>query len=454
MSTVHPWSYYLRNNLKLAYPVMLSQLGHVMVSVADSVMVGRIGALPLASASLGNSLFHVIMLFGIGVSYGLTPLVASAYGEKNASKLQNLLRHGIITNSVLGLILFGVIVAISPVLYSLGQEPDVVEKAIPYLGIIGFSIIPLMVFQAFRQFAEGLHLTRQAMVITVVGNLINIALNYVLIYGKFGFPAMGLNGAAIATLVDRVLMAVAMGYFVYSYARLKDYTSKFHFKGLSSQIFKRLLHIGIPSGLQFIFEVGAFASAAIMIGWLGANALAAHQIAINLAAISYMAATGIAAAATIRVGYYLGGKDFPNMRMAGLASFMLSGSFMAVCAVVFILGRNFLPSLYINDAEVIGLASGMLIVGAFFQISDGVQVVGLGVLRGLSDVKVPTVVTLVAYWLVALPVGYLLGFVVEWGTVGVWIGLLIGLSLSAIAHFTRFRSLAGKLAKRAVAATA
>ena len=432
---------------------MLSQLGHVMVSVADSVMVGQIGALPLAGASLGNSIFHVVMLFGIGVSYGLTPLVASAFGEKNNAHLKNLLRHGIIINSILGLVLFGVIAAISPVLYHLGQEPDVVEKALPYLGIIGFSIIPLMVFQAFRQFAEGLHLTRQAMIINLVGNVINILLNYVLIYGKLGFPALGLNGAAIATLVDRILMAIAMGYFVYKYHRLQQYTSRFHFKRLSLPIFKRILHIGIPSGMQFIFEVGAFASAAIMIGWLGANALAAHQIALNLAAISYMAATGIAAAATIRVGFYLGRRDYPNMRMAGLASFVLSGGFMAFCAVTFILGRNFLPSLYIDNPEVIALASGMLIVAAFFQISDGVQVVGLGVLRGLSDVKVPTLVTLIAYWVIALPMGYLFGFVFDWGTIGVWIGLLTGLSLSAIAHLTRFRKLSARLNKTASTVT-
>ncbi len=445
MSNIHPWSFYLRNNIKLAYPVMLSQLGHISVSVADSMMVGQIGALPLAAASLGNSIFMVIMLFGIGVSYGITPLVASAYGEKSASKLLDFLRHGLVSNFIMGLLLFGVIVVVSPVLYHLDQEPDVVVKAIPYLSIVGFSIIPLMVFQTFRQFTEGLHLTRQAMIISILGNLFNIFLNYLLIYGKWGFPAMGLNGAAVATLVDRVLMAIAMGYFVFRYRKLKAYTTGFHLRKLSSGIFKKLLKIGIPSGMQFIFEVGAFAAAAIMIGWLGANSLAAHQIALNLAGISYMAATGIAAAATIRVGFYLGQNDYVNMRMAGLASFIMVMIFMTVCGITFILGRNFLPSLYIDDPEVISLAAGMLIVAAFFQISDGVQVVGLGVLRGLSDVKVPTIVTLFAYWVIALPVGYTLGFVFEMGTIGVWTGLLIGLSISGIANFSRFRGLSRRL---------
>lgn len=445
MTTPNPWSFYLKNNIKLAYPVMLSQLGHISVSVADSVMVGQIGALPLAAASLGNSIFAVIMLFGIGVSYGITPLVASAYGENNAPKLLNLLRHGVVSNLLMGVLLFGVIVALTPILFHLDQEPDVVAKAIPYLGIVGFSIVPLMVFQAFRQFTEGLHLTRQAMAISILGNLLNIFLNYLLIYGKWGFPELGLNGAAVATLIDRVLMATAMGYFVFRYHKLKPYTVGFHFKKLSFSIFKKLLKIGIPSGMQFIFEVGAFAAAAIMIGWLGANALAAHQIALNLAGVSYMAATGIAAAATIRVGFYLGQNDYVNMRMAGMASFILAMIFMLACGVTFILGRNFLPSLYIDDLEVISLASGMLVVAAFFQISDGVQVVGLGVLRGLSDVKVPTVVTLVAYWVIGLPVGYLLGFVLDMGTIGVWVGLLIGLSISAIAHFTRFRGLSRRL---------
>ncbi|WOK05043.1 MATE family efflux transporter [Imperialibacter roseus] len=449
MANPYPWSYYLRNNIKLAYPVMLSQLGHISVSVADSVMVGQIGALPLAAASLGNSLFAVFMLFGIGVSYGITPLVASAYGEQNAGKLLDLLRHGVVSNFLMGLFLFGLIVGVSPILYHLDQEADVVENAIPYLGIIGFSIVPLMVFQAFRQFTEGLHLTRQAMTISIIGNLFNIFLNYLLIYGKWGFPALGLNGAAIATLVDRVLMAIAMGYFVFRYQKLRPYTIGFHLKNLSKAIFKKLLALGIPSGMQFIFEVGAFAAAAIMIGWLGANALAAHQIALNLAGVSYMAATGIAAAASIRVGFYLGQNDYVNMRMAGMASFIMAMIFMTVCGITFVLGRNFFPSLYIDDAEVISLAAGMLVVAAFFQISDGVQVVGLGVLRGLSDVKVPTLVTLVAYWVIALPTGYVLGFVFDLGTIGVWIGLLFGLSISAVANFTRFKGLSKRLRTQA-----
>ncbi len=439
MATTHPWSYYLKTNLLLAYPVMFSQLGHISVSVADSVMVGQIGTLPLAAASLGNSIFAVIMLFGIGISYGLTPLVAAAYGEQNPGKLNNLLRHGIVNNLLVGFVLFGIIVAITPILFHLDQEPDVVANAIPYLGIVGFSIVPLMVFQAFRQFTEALHLTKQAMVISVAGNLFNIFLNYLLIYGKWGFPEMGLNGAAVATLVDRLLMATAMGIFVFRSKRLREYTKGLHFKGLSSDIFKRLLKIGIPSGMQFIFEVGAFAAAAVMIGWLGANALAAHQIALTLSAVTYMAATGIAAAATIRVGFYLGKNDFDNLRMAGFASFMLAIAFMSFCALTFILGRFWLPSLYIDDPEVISLAAGMLVVAAFFQISDGTQVVGLGVLRGLSDVKIPTIVTLVAYWVIGLPTGYILGFTFGYGTIGVWIGLLIGLSISAVAHFTRFR---------------
>jgi len=375
---------------------MLSQLGHMLVGVADSVMVGRLGATPLAAASLANVIFHLILMFGIGVSYGVTPLVAAADGEGDETRISQLLKHAFAINVLAGILLFGLILGASPGLYFLDQPEAVVEMAIPYLGIITFSIIPLMIFQTGRQFAEGLSMTRMAMVIVIVSNLINIVLNYLLIYGKLGFPALGLMGAGWASLISRVILAAWIILWIYYGKRFIAFRSGFSIKAYSRPFFRRILNIGIPAGVQYIFEVGAFGFAVIMMGWLGTNSLAAHQIAVNLAAITYMTASGLSAAATIRVGNQLGQKDITTLRTAAFSIFLMVIGFMACCAVLFILGRNFLPSLYISNDEVISIASGLLVIAGFFQLSDGIQVVSLGALRGLEDVRIPTLVTFVS----------------------------------------------------------
>lgn len=438
------WHY--QKTLVLAYPVMLSQLGHITVGVADSIMVGQLGAVPLAASSLANSIFAIILTFGIGISYGITPLVAAADGEKDPLKIRYYFKHGLILNIVTGIILLIFISSLSFSLYHFGQDKEVAAQAIPYLEIITFSLVPFMFFQTFRQFAEGLSRTKQAMYITVAANLINILLNYLLIFGKFGFPAMGLLGAGYATLISRILMAVLMGLYI---AYSKDFLSyDLKFKWFFEKLyFKKILKIGLPSAIQFMFEVGAFVLAAIMVGWLGAEALAAHQIAINLATISYMTATGISAAATIRVGNQLGRKDIPTLRAVGFTSFVLAAIFMAFCASIFLAGHNYFPTLYINDPDVIQLASSLIIVVSLFQLSDGIQVVGLGALRGIADVKIPTYITFLAYWIIGLPVGYYLGFVLDFGAIGIWYGLLLGLTIAAGSLFSRFNYITKKLLK-------
>jgi MATE family multidrug resistance protein len=432
-------------NTKLALPVMLSQLGHVMVGVADSVMVGQLGTAELAAVSLGGAPFFLVMLFGIGISYGVTPLVAAEDGNGNHSLIRDYLKHAIVLNFIIGILLFLLIYLSAPLLGYLDQDPEVVKFALPYLYIIASSLIPLLLFQAFRQFCEGLSLTKQAMYISVGANLLNVVLNYVLIYGKWGFPELGLNGAAWATLISRIIMALMMAYYVFSSRRFKIYIDTINFREYTNVIWVRILKIGVPSGLQFIFEVGAFAMAAIMVGWLGAEALAAHQIALNLAGITYMTASGISAAATIRVGNQMGKRDFATLRRAGYTCFIMAAIFMAICAIIFITANEQLPRLYIDNEEVIKLTAQLLLIAAVFQISDGVQVVGLGALRGLSDVKIPTVVTMVSFWFFAIPLGYFLGFNLKMGTIGIWIGLLTGLTLAAIAHLIRFEILTKKL---------
>lgn len=431
--------------LNLAYPVMLSQLGQVLVGVADSMMVGQIGKDSLAGASLGNSIFVLFLTFGIGISYGITPLVAQADGEGNPKVIMNILKHGSLVNFIFSVFLFLVLMATSLSFHHLGQPVAVVRLAIPYFLIISLSIIPFMIFQTARQFTEGLSLTRQAMIVTISGNILNILLNYLLIFGKLGFPSMGLFGAGIATLISRIIMALMMGFFVYYHRRFAIYWHHYTSTGISRHIIRKILSIGLPSGFQFIFEVGAFSFAAIMVGWIGTTALAAHQIAISLASITYMMATGIATATTIRVGNQLGRSNTAMLRKVGSTGFVMSAVFMGASALVLISFNQYLPTWYIDDQEVIGLAAELILIAAIFQISDGLQVVGLGALRGMSDVRIPTLVTLLAYWILALPIGYLLGIYLELGAMGIWIGLLVGLTTTAVLLIYRFRQISLKI---------
>lgn len=441
MVTLQPYNRHLKKTFVLAYPVMLSQLGHIMVGVVDSIMVGKLGPTPLAASSFANNFMAVFLMFGIGVSYGITPLVAQSDGRGEETKIARLLRHGIVLCLVLGLSLWGLLSALSITFPLLGQPQDVIALGKPYFFIIASSLVPLMLFQSFRQFAEGLSITKPTMFISMAANLLNILLNYLLIFGHWGFPALGLNGAGWATLISRVLMAYSLYLFMKHYPRLKVYREGFQWMKIKSQFFKPMLKIGIPSGIQFIFEVGAFAMAAIMMGWLGTIPLAAHQIAISLVSVSYMMASGISAASTVRVGNHLGRGDLWNMRRAGNTSFLMAILFMTFCSLTYMLFKNFFPTLYVTDVEVIEIAASLILVAGFFQLSDGIQVVGLGCLRGMSDVKKPTLITLMAYWGLAIPASYLLGFVFNMGPVGIWLGLLIGLSVAAITLWLRFNQL-------------
>ncbi|MCV9385716.1 MATE family efflux transporter [Reichenbachiella ulvae] len=430
-----------KKNIVLAYPVILSQLGHITVSVADSVMVGQLGPIPLASVSLALSVVTLFMLFGIGASYGMTPLVAAADGANDKKSAASILKNGLVYSTILGILLLVFSLLAEQVFPFLGQEKEVVSGALPFYRVVGISLLPLMLFQGFRQFAEGLSMTRQAMVISIAGNVLNVFLNYVFIFGHFGCPALGMVGAGYATLISRVVQAIAMGVFVVRYHRFRRYVSVLDSIEIEWKVIKRILRIGGPTGLQFVFEIGAFSASAIMVGWLGALPLAAHQIAMNLSAITYMTATGIASAASIRVANQLGRKDEHNLMLAGKTCFIMTVALMAFYSLLLVLGRHWLPQLYVDNQEVIEIASVLLVIVALYQISDGVQTVGLGVLRGLADVKVPTYVTLVTYWVIAIPVGYVCAFVFEWGSAGVWVGLLVGLTLAAVAHLYRFRQL-------------
>lgn len=417
---------------------MLGQLGHVMVGLADSIMIGRIGTTPLAAAAFANSIFVVPMVFGIGMTMGLTPPIANADGEGRNDKAGGYLKHGLVVNMITALAIFILVLLFSFFTSSLGQEQQVVNLADPYLLIITGSIFPLMLFLTFKQFAEGLSDTRFAMVASLGANLLNIFFNYLLIYGNWGFPELGLNGAGYATFAARIIMAVVMLIYVFRTPKFREFIQYYFSTRWHKSYFNKLLRIGLPSGLQYIFEVSAFAVAAIITGQISAKALASHQIAISLASLSYMMATGIGAAASVRVGNQLGARNYRVMRAAGRSCLGMGLIFMALCGLVFFAGRNFFPQFYTDDAEVIRIASQLLIVAVVFQLSDGTQVVSLGALRGMSEVRLPTYITFFSYWVMGLLPAYLMGIIFEMGPLGVWYGLALGLTVAAVLLYWRY----------------
>ncbi|WP_454245257.1 MATE family efflux transporter [Psychroflexus sp. MBR-150] len=424
-------------NFKLAFPIMLGQLGHVLVGLVDNIMVGHLGAVPLAAISLGNTLVFFALFIGIGFSFAITPLVAEAEGEQNFNRGRKVFQNGVVMCSLNGVILFVLIYFTKPILFYLNQPPSVVEAAFPYLNIVAFSLIPLMVFQAFKQFADGLSLTKYAMYATLIANVLNIVLNYFLIYGIWIFPRLEIEGAAISTLISRIVMLVLLIFILKSRATLKPYFSKLIQK-VDVFIFKKLLSLGFPTALQMLFEGGIFTATVILAGTLGAEVQAANQIALNLASMTFVVAVGLGVTATIRVANQKGKKQFFDMKHIANSIFFQILLIEIVFAVIFIVFRNVLPEFYIQDEEVIRLAANLLIIAALFQISDGLQVGILGALRGLQDVIVPTFICFVAYWLIGFPVSYYFGQDQRLGESGIWLGLLTGLSASALMLYVRF----------------
>lgn len=435
-----------KTNIALALPVMLGQLGHIMASVADSVMVGQLGTIPLAAVALANSIVVIFMLFGIGATMGITPLVANADGKKHRHLPATLFRHGLYSHLFMGLGLFLLAALMIAVLPYLGQDPEVVAATGPYMFLIALAIVPFTVFLSFKQFAEGMSQTRMAMVVSIVCNLINVGLNYVFIFGKLGVEPMGIIGAGYATLIARVLMAVWMGAYVLLHNRFSGYDLRLTGIVLRRKVVRRILQVGIPTGLQFIFEVSAFSLAAVFAGMLGAEALAAHQIAINIASVSYMAVTGLGAAAAVRIGNQVGRRDKENLKLAASTIFRMAIWWMSAAGVVIFFFRESLAGFYTDDPSVLLLATQMLLVAVVFQLSDGLQAVALGALRGFTDVRVPTFITFVAYWLITLPMAYLLSQYTSLWAMGIWVALASGLTLSAALLLTRFYRLLGRFA--------
>src|SRR3989339_1098228 len=419
---------HIKETIKLAVPISLGQLGHVMMGVVDSLMVGKVSYTSLAAASLVNGLFFLVLVVGIGMTYASTPLIAIAKGSNNQHDCGKILNHSLIVNVTFSVILMLGTFSLSFLIPHMNQSKEVVREAIPYLQILTLSVIPFMVFQCYRQFLEGLSIPNPPMIIAISANLLNAFLNWIFIYGKFGLPAMGLFGAGIATTATRWVMAAVLMIFTLKYLRVKIYEPRFKIKPVDKNLIKKLINIGLPSGFQYLLEVGAFAFGAIMIGWIGAKQLAAHQIAISLASATYMVILGIASAGTIRVGDAVGKKSIEQIRSAGFSAIALASAVMLTFALIFFLFRNILPTFYNTNPEVIEIASALLIVAGFFQLFDGLQATGIGILRGLTDVKIPLLISILSYWVIAIPICYLLGFVFNFGAPGIWVGLLLGLA--------------------------
>jgi len=443
-------------NLKLAYPVILGMLGHTFVSFVDNIMVGQLGAEELAAVSLGNSFIFIAMSLGIGFSTAMTPLIAEADAEGDFDKGKSAFKHGLFLCTVLSLCLFGVMLLAKPMMYVMDQPEAVVVLAMPYLDLVAFSLVPLIIFQAFKQFSDGLSLTKYPMYATLLANVLNIAINYVLIFGKFGFPQMGIVGAAVGTLVSRFVMLFFLWWLLSKRKRSQPFVTQIQFFTLQFKALKTFINLGIPSAMQMFFEVGIFTAAIWLSGTLGANAQAANQIALNLASMTFMVAMGLSVAAMIRVGNQKGLKDFPELKRIATSIFLLGFVFAVIFALFFVMFNAALPNLYVDldnpvdamdTAEVVTIAATLLLAAAVFQISDSLQVIVLGALRGLQDVYIPTVITFVAYWAIGFPISYYLGKADAYGSLGIWVGLLAGLSAAAILLFVRFRYLINKQIK-------
>jgi MATE family multidrug resistance protein len=433
-----------RLNLKLGFPIMLGQLGQVMVNLADNLMVGQLGADALAAVSFANAIFVIFIVLGMGLSFALPPLISEADGANDFSEVPSYFKHSLLINSTFALFTLGILYLSIPLLDDLGQAEEIIPLAKDYLILSAWSTLPFMVFLTLRAYSEGMSFTVPPMTAMLLGNIINIALNYALIFGHWSMPVLGVEGAALASLIARVCMAVLLFGLLFRKPSLWIHLVKTKAVSYSTQLMEKLLKLGIPTSLQMFFEVSAFSAAAVIAGMVSKEVQAAHQIAISLASVTFLICTGLAMASTVRVGNQLGKKDYPAMRRAGFSAIIQVTLMMACCSVLFIVLKDILPQFYIKDADVIKIAAGLLIYAAIFQIPDGIQVTALSSLRGMKDVKVPTVITLISYYIIGIPMSYICAISLGWGGPGVWLGLVVGLSISATLLSLRFARLSKK----------
>lgn len=429
----------LRLTIPLAVPLVLSNITQLSLGLIDSAMVGAIDYHQLAASSLVVNAIAIPQVIGTGITMSVSPLVAFANGRKNAHRVSELLYNGGWIAAITGLIIAIVILFGKNILLHLHQDDKVAQLAIPYFVVMGISMFPLMLFLHLKQFSDGLEFTKTGMVISMVALPLNALLCWILIYGKLGLPRLELLGAGYATLIARTLQAIAMFIIIKRHRIFRPFIQlRREAWIINRNTIRELLHIGIPSSMQYTMEASAFSISGIMIGWLGATVQAAHQIALNCASFTFMGALGLSLAASIRISNADGQNNPRLLRDIGISTITGAISYGVLCALLFIIFRSQLPLLFNNDVNVVALAANLLVFGALFQISDATQSTGVGLLRGIKDVKRPTAYVAVAYWVIGLPAGYILTFVFKIGAAGIWLGFLAGLTTSSLLLNARF----------------
>lgn len=425
--------------IKLAVPIIIGEITQIALHLIDSAMVGAISYQQLAAAALVINVMNIPFVLGIGMTISVSQMVSLAHGRTDAQLVSHYLFNGFVLCAITAVVISFTLFFGNNILYHLGQDPEVVRLAIPFMKLMSLSIIPMLLFMTLKQFADGLEQTRTAMALSLVGMPINVVLNWLLIYGNLGFPRLELEGAGWATLITRTIIFLALGAVILKHSTFKKYivVGRNQWK-LKRKTFQELLHIGVPSSLQIGMEAGAFAVSGIIIGTLGAVSQAAHQIALNCASFTFMASMGLAQAGSIRVSNAFGRNDWGKISLIGKSTLMTALLYGIFCALAFGLLRNHLPIIFNDNVLVIQTAALLLLFTAIFQISDSTQAISAGLLRGIKDVKIPTILVGIAYWVVGIPLGYLLGIHLEMGPSGIWIGLITGLTVSSIFLVTRF----------------
>ena len=440
----HYLSYYSRL-LKLALPLVLTQAGQMSVHLIDNAMVGHYGTAELAAASFANNIFIVLMLFGTGLFMGITPLIGHARGARNDSLAAVILKSGFTLSAVLIPALTLIAWSLVWIMPAMGQTDEVVRLAIPYYKTLVVALVPFLLFSLLKQVGEGLGNTFAAMVATIGSNLLNVFLNYILIFGKFGFPELGLLGAGYATIISRAVMSLMLFAGLLAPRSTRRYFALMRTVQASVVETARIARIGMPIAVQLVLEVSAFSASAIMMGWMGNVPLASHQIAIGLSAFTFMIANGVAMATTIRVSFRLGARDFKSLERVSYSAVHLVLVFMGLCSIGFLIFRNQLPFIFTTDPDVIAQAASLLALAALFQIFDGLQVVCLGILRGLADVKIPMFIAGFSYGLVGLSVSYICAFTLKLGPEGIWVGFVAGLISAGSLLAMRIRKKIGQI---------
>lgn len=430
--------------LRLAVPIALAQAGQLAVQIVDNAMVGRLGATPLAGVAFGGNVFFFLFIFGLGLAMGITPLVGELYAQGKHRSTAQILQNSLALYLVIGVVICALQFLTVPLFQYMGQPQEVIDAGTPYYEYLAWSSIPLMVFFSLRSFLEGIGNTRVAMTITIISNVVNIIFNYLLIFGKFGFPEMGAAGAGLSTLISRILMPVLLvGYFVW-HQSFRRYLSFYARDNWSRRQVGSLLSVGFPISIQMTLEGGAFAITGIMMGWLGTDALAANQIAISVTNMAFLIVLSIGSATTIRVSHEYGIRDFAAIRRIATSSYIIGIVWNVFMAVVFVTCRFLLPRIFTVDPVLIDLTGGLLVMVAVFQVFDGLQSTSLCILRGMQDVKATSVIAFISYIVINLPVGYLFAFVWDFGPQGLWIGFVFGLCVAAVLLISRYRMIVAR----------